>query len=432
MQGRYSAKKIILHYLNSEMVSNPNETELNQFPIKQIEIIGNEKTDADIIFRELLFSQGDLVSLKKIIAAQKRVLNTGLFTQARFDIIGEGDFYTLLITVYERWYIYPIPLLNINERSWSKISYGFQLLYYNFAGRDILLNFTAAFGYNPQFKLAYYNPWFFGDLKLFTNFMVYKGKVQAKNPALDNLEYDKIGLDWLIGKRFGHFTFLGLTYNYTEISQPLQTGLTLSPSGRDIVPSITLSLQYDNRDYKEYPHSGCNVQFWTKKAGNSKRIDYNLYGADLRGYLPLNNSLTIAMRGAVNLTSGDIPLYERSFFGFNERIRGRFYDIFEGENLAFGGIEFRFPVLPITYMDVPPVPGFEQYSSHLKFGASAGIFYDTGAVWFQDKELSRQDFKSGFGAGIHFHLPYIDVFRIECGLNSDWETQFIAEINTAF
>lgn len=418
-------------FLNSEIVVESGKTDTVRLKLIKIEIIGNKKTKPQIILRELLFSENQSISLAQFISAQKRILSLQLFTQVRFDIVGDRQHSTLIISVYERWYVFPIPLFYLNERSWRKISYGGSLLYYNFLGRNILLNFTAAFGYNPQLKLAYYNPWFFGKYKFFTNLKLFKGKVRSKSPEYEDVDDSRIGIDWLIGKRFGHFTYLGLNLNYTEITAT-DSGLTLSPSSKDILPSVSLLFQYDNRDLKEYPHKGWNLQFWGRRAGNNKWLHYYQYGADLRRYQPITQKTTLALRAATMLSSGNIPIYDRMYLGYEERIRGRFYDIFEGENLIFGGIEFRFSLLKIRYTDVPPMPGFEAYSSHLKFGISAGIFYDTGAVWFQDHKLIREDFKSGFGAGIHFHLPYIDVFRVECGFNSQWKVQFIAEVETAF
>jgi outer membrane protein assembly factor BamA len=418
-------------FLNSVNIHDFEKVDTVRVPLKKIEIIGNYKTKSEIILRELLFSENETVPLIQFLAAQKRLQSLELFTQVRFDIIGERNFSTLIISVHERWYIFPIPIFYLNERSWKKISYGGSLLYYNFLGRNILLNFTAAFGYNPEYKLAYYNPWFFGKHKLFTNLKLFKGKVRSLSTQYDNLEDERIGIDWLIGKRFGHFTYFGLIFNYTEITAP-DSGLTLTPSGKDILPSITASFQYDNSDLKEYPHRGWNLFFMGKRAGNNKWLHYYQYGFDFRRYQPITTKTTLALRTAGMFSSGNIPVYDRFYFGYEERIRGRFYNVVEGENLITAGIEFRFPLLKVRHIDVLPLPGFEAYSSNLKFGISAGIFYDTGAIWYQDHKLVKQDFNSGFGAGIHFHFPYINVFRLECGFNSHGDAQGIAEIEKAF
>ena len=129
-------------FQNYEIVVESGKADSIRLNLKKIEIIGNKKTKPDIILRELLFSENQSVSLSQFISAQKRILSLELFTQVRFDIVGDRQHSTLIISVYERWYIFPIPLFYLNERSWRKISYGGSLLYYNFLGRNILLNFT--------------------------------------------------------------------------------------------------------------------------------------------------------------------------------------------------------------------------------------------------------------------------------------------------
>ena len=418
-------------YYNEEIVVESKNAEATRLFLDQIEIIGNAKTKAEIIVRELLFAEKDSVSLAQMMAAQKRVQSLRLFTQVRFDIIGEKHFAVLIISVYEQWYIFPIPIFYRNERNWKKLSYGGSLLYYNFLGRNILLNFTAAFGYNPEYKMAYFNPWFFGKYKLFTNFKIFKSKVGSLSLAFTGLEDQRTGMDWLIGKRFGHFTYVGLTLNYMEIKAS-RAGLVLSPSGIDKLPSLSLLLQFDNADLKDYPHRGWNLSFLGKRAGNNLWLHYYLYGYDFRRYQPLTTQTTLAVRCAGFFSSGKIPVYDRFYFGYEERIRGHFYDIVEGENLLFNGVEFRFPLLKIRYLDLPALPGLESYSHHLKFGLSVGIFVETGAAWFQNHQLTAQDFITGFGAGLHFHVPYFEVLRFDCGSNGQGEIQAIVELGIPF
>lgn len=432
MAGFYASIGFCQIYLNSQEVDESTNSDTAKFQISRIEIIGNDKTKPEVILRELRFAENQQILFKEIISAYKRILSLMLFNRVKFDVIGDSEYSMLLITVYEKWYIFPLPLLYRNERTWRKISYGGKLLYYNFLGKNILLNFTAAFGYNPVFKFSYSNPWFLGDLKLFTNLSFYYRKVRSLSPELNEYEDTRRGFDWLIGKRFGHFIFTGITFGYTELAAPAEIGLTLSPDGTDKLPSISVTFQYDNRDLKEYPHRGWLLSFWTKRIGNGGKIRYYRYGSDLRKYMPLSPKLTLALRSAVDLSAGEIPSYDRVYFGYYERLRGYYYDVFEGENLAFGGAEIRFPIMKVRYIDLETLPQLGEYSSNLKFGLSAGLFLETGAVWYQKQSLSFQDFKSGFGAGVHFHLPYVDIFRLECGFNFHWEPNAIAEVEVAF
>lgn len=419
-------------YVNGEEPDEAAFEDSTSYQILKIDIIGNEKTRPEVILRELHFSENEPVSHAALSAAFKRVQSLMLFNRVKFDLVGDSEYSSLLITVYERWYIFPIPVLYRNERDWRKISFGGKLLYYNFLGRNILLNFSAAFGYNPLLKFSYYNPWFMGDLKLFTNFSIYYGKVRSLSPELNEYEDTRTGFDWLIGKRFGHYFYAGLTISYAEIKAPPEIGLTLSPSGTDRFPSLTATVQYDNRDLKEYPHQGWFLTLSGKRAGNGGVIQHYRYGADLRTYAPISRKTTLALRAAVDLSSGKIPSYDRVYFGYWERLRGHYYDVYEGENLAFAGAEFRFPILKIRYIDVETLPELEQYSSNLKFGVSAGLFAEAGKVWNHDDALTLKYFKPGFGAGVHFHVPYVEVFRLECGFDFDWNPSLIAEVEVAF
>lgn len=420
-------------YINDEEWDDARCRDSIRYQIDRIELIGNDKTQPEVILRELHFSEKQVVSLSELLAALKRVQSLMLFNRVKFDVVGDSENSTLLITVYERWYIFPIPLLYRNERTWKKISYGGKLLYYNFLGRNMLLNLSAAFGYNPQLKFSFDNPWFLGEAKLFTNLTVFYSRIRSLSLELNDYEDRRLGLEWTIGKRFGHFLYTGMTLGYMKLVAPAGIGLTLSPSGTDYLPSIVVGIQYDNRDLKEYPHQGWWVGVSGKHVGASKLINYYRYGTDLRCYLPVTQHLTLALRGSANLSHGTIPSYDRTFLGYEDRIRGRYYEIFEGENFAFGGVELRFPLLKIRYLDVEPIIAqMREYSSNLKFGISAGIFFDNGIVWYQRQKPSLQQVKSGFGAGLHFHLPYVEIFRVECGFNKQLKAQAIADIEVAF
>ncbi len=418
-------------YYNSVELPERAASDTVSVEIERIELIGNEKTRDYVILRELHFDAGDSLTLKEIFLAQKRILNTFLFNRVIFDLVGDmRTGYVLMITVTERWYFFPLPILYLNDRSWSKVSYGAKLLYYNFLGRNILLNWTAAFGYDPQFKFAYRDLWFGGDLKLLTNFQVFKSSIKSKTLLYERAEDERVGIDWLIGKRFGYYFYLLFQFGYMELKHPQ---INLSDNNKDILPNFAVSVQYDNRDLKEYPHRGINASVWWRRVKYKSPINYTRYGADLRAYIPVTTYTTLALRGSLNMSDGLIPLYEHTFLGYEERIRGQFHQKHEGENLIIGGIEYRFPIVTIRYFDMEELalPGFEEYYRNLKFGISAGLFYDYGAIWDQDETLSKRHYLYGFGAGLHFHLPYIEIFRLEIGFDKKFNHEYIAEIGIA-
>ncbi|MEE4312466.1 MAG: BamA/TamA family outer membrane protein [candidate division KSB1 bacterium] len=418
-------------YFNAIELSEKSDTEAESFVINRIEIAGNEKTKDYIILRELHFTTGDSIDVKGLYLAQKRLLNLFLFNRVVFDIIGTPDEAMLLITVTELWYIFPVPIMYLNERSWDKISYGAKFNYYNFLGRSILLKTVAAFGYNPEYRFSYRNPWFGGDLKLLTTFTIYKKRVRTKSLEFERESDRRAGFEWTIGRRFGHHFYTMLTFGYLEIDH---RRTAISPDGKDELPIYSLGLLYDNRDLIEYPHRGFNLLFWAKRVKNRSPIDYWQYGADLRGYIPLPAYTTLALRTSCSLSEGRIPIYDRVYLGYYEKIRGQFNRKFEGENLVISSAELRIPLMKIRYLDLTrfAFPGFERYYYDLKFGLSAALFYDIGAVWFQNESLRKDALHTGFGAGLHLHLPYVDLMRLEIGFDPDFNHEYIAEVELAF
>ena len=81
-------------------------------------------------------------------------------------------------------------------------------------------------------------------------------------------------------------------------------------------------------------------------------------------------------------------------------------------------------------MNIPAIPA--QYLRNLPIGLSAGIFVDSGIIWNLAHEYALKNFYTGFGLGLHFHLPYVQVFRCDLAFNEDFRNQFIIEIGVAF
>jgi outer membrane protein assembly factor BamA len=122
-----------------------------------------------------------------------------------------------------------------------------------------------------------------------------------------------------------------------------------------------------------------------------------------------------------------IPTYARGYFGSGERIRGYYTTIWEGENLAGGTAELRCALLePRTFLfsALPLPPEFSIW----RFGVSLALFADTGIAWFRQDNVRLGSFASGYGAGLHFLLPYGYVLRTEYARNNRGHGEFILDL----
>jgi hemolysin activation/secretion protein len=162
---------------------------------------------------------------------------------------------------------------------------------------------------------------------------------------------------------------------------------------------------------------------------------------DGRFYAPISGPLSFGVRELLILSSGTMPLYDRVFLGFNERIRG-YYNLvlpdparsseYSRYNISLTSIELRFPILPIRYVTIKNGPLIPSLFRNLKFGLSAGVFVDSGIVWRNAGELRWNDLYTGYGVGLHIHLPYINVLRLEYALNKTGRGQFILDAGVSF
>ena len=112
-------KKIILFILISLVYFQSNAQEY----INEIIITGNTKTKNYVILREVSFKEKESykkdVLDKKIKASQNNLLNLKLFNFVKIKKINTGDVIKISITVVEKWYIWPYPILEISERNFN-------------------------------------------------------------------------------------------------------------------------------------------------------------------------------------------------------------------------------------------------------------------------------------------------------------------------
>jgi len=428
-------RKIVKYFLIilTCMIVLPVTIQSQQFPqepISAIIIMGNDQTDEEVIRRELLFSEGDVINDSILIQSHKRLMNLWLFNRVEFKPIPGEDKVALLIMITERWYIFPYPRIQIEDRDWSKISYGFGFAHENFRGMNEKLYATILFGERPGYRFNYRNPWFGRNLHLL--FGINLNKFLMNNHLL-NFEEDHLDINFYLGKYWSRefYTILGFSRDQISVGDDFAVYMQ-TQSNRDINYGIRFSVTHDTRDLYAYPSQGHVAQFWVSKQGFFvPEIDYWKYQLELKKYYTWRK-LTFAARVTTLQSIGSLPIYDLVYFGFGERIRGHFYEVFTGKHFAAGNLELRYPIIDLKYFTFRPdlLPDF--FTTNLKFGLNAAIFTDTGIIWKNRDELRLHNFISGWGFGLHFIVPYIEVFRIETAFNENWDSQFIFEVRTAF
>ncbi len=407
------------------------------YVVRNITIRGNETTKDFVILREMSVRPGSRATEEAIQYDRNRIYSLGLFNNVQIWIQPlSGVDADLLVEVHERWYIFPYPIFGLRDRDWSKVYYGVGLIHTNFLGRNEKLAASLVLGYNPSISLSYRNPFLDDTGTSFLEASLSYNKVRNRSTTLlaGESDFDErhFSTGLTLGKRFGiqHTIWLSVGYEVVDLSDhvPLRT---LSPTGVDKYPIVSLGYSYDTRDLAIYPTYGTFFRASVTKNGvPGADVNYVRYAADVRRYVPLTGSLVITGRIFTDVfAAGRLPEYNHVYFGYGERIRGHFKEILEGENIFGMSSELRMPIIPIRYFTV----GFLPPAFNLwKFGVLASIFGDAGTTWYRGQPLATNRLVKGYGAGIDILFAYDAVLRLEYALNEERRGEFILDVGAPF
>lgn len=164
IEGRLyaSLRKIILQTLVLLFVTNTAFAQENKtVTVGTITVEGDKITHKPIIYREIEFAEGDVLTEQeldeKIVKSRQNLLNRSLFNFVTISTDYEQDVCNILVSVVERWYIWPIPIVEYADRNFNvwwetkdfnRLNYGVDLRVENFRGRMENLNIIVKGGYD--------------------------------------------------------------------------------------------------------------------------------------------------------------------------------------------------------------------------------------------------------------------------------------------
>lgn len=405
--------------------------------IDSIRIEGNETTKDFIILRELTFQMGDSVSGKMLRFNRERVFSLRLFNQVEFKIEKTPDKNILVIQLTESWYLYPLPLLRIQDGDLKKSTYGINLSYRNFRGRNESLRAAIGFGYDPFYSFNYENPALSYEegIGLLFSFAYVKStnkSVKAKSIIGEDFTNKMYLQSISLSKIFNQFNtgFLTVGFNYIETPYSV-LGITASGKNIDRVPFAGLSYIYDSRDLKQFSENGLYtfVSFY-HNGFSIDDISYNQFNIDFREYRKIVNDFSAKWRVKYQTAFGNVvPYYDYSFLGYSDHIRGHFQDVREGKSFILTSLEVSHPIVKEWNFHIK-LPLLPEKLTSARIGIYLTSFFDTGDAFDTNSKLAIKNFYYGYGLGITFlFLPY-NAFRLEYAVNENGQGEFV--IGTGF
>jgi outer membrane protein assembly factor BamA len=431
---------ILYSELFCQGIDSLNNPKLFPFIVDSIYIQGNEITEDYIIMRELTFGVGDTLTQTLLFYNRERIYSLGIFNHVYLiPNVVEGK-NILTIELEEGWYLYPIPFIDVKERDLKKLSFGLYLKLKNFRGRNEELSAAFAFGYDPAFYLNFFSPSIIGKENIFFRTRVGFSDISNKSPSAQVLYEEPfsqkiIYAQLVLGKRLGLYQKLYFTggFNYLETPKYIE-GINGSNNRIDNIVDAGVGYEYDTRDLAQFPKNGiytsANLVF---RGLGVDDINYRVLAINFREYRNLFNKLVSKWKFASRMTFGEnIPFYDQSIIGVEEKIRGHMYEKYEGNDIYTGFVELFYPIVEELNLDLSFIPIIPDKLLSYRLGFYTQVFAETGIAKYKYQPFALNRFVSGYGFGITFLILPHQVLRFEVGFNEKAKAELIFDLGISF
>ncbi len=431
--------------------------------VQKITIEGNEKTNASIIKRELGFSIGDSIAGESLPAllkrAERQLINTSLFLQiaVKYSIISLFDL-EILITVKERWYIFPVPVFSLADdnfnvwwrqqmRSLKRINIGLALTYANISGHNDELSFGFQTGFSNGLGLNYNRPNIgknkrheLGIQSFFTSRreVIYNADANMKSVLRQDdiiIRNKEVKITYAYRKKINTQHSFSLRYSNMRIADTLAS---LNPqylgSGRNNISYVEAAykIRHIHADNWQYPLKGYSMTAELAKSGFGKWNDINMFRISLNAgrYISYGKKWYSDHVLIANAAFSDnLPFIKQQALGYNDSkiLRGLDFFVLNGRGYLLFKNNIKKKLLDKQLMLKFLPAQFETIPLRIFLKG----FGDAGYVWGKgdknDRLINRWLFTGG--AGIDLVTYYDAAFACEYGWNQFGRPGFFVRMN---
>jgi outer membrane protein insertion porin family len=380
--------------------------------VRRISIAGNQKTQDEVIRRELRQLESSWYSLEKIARSKERLQRTGYFSDVNIEtpaVAGTSDQVDVNVTVTER----NTGTLNfgLGYSAAEKLTIQASISQSNILGTGNMLAFQVNNGsVNKVYSFTYVNPYWTAD-GISRGFDFFRRDVDTSTLSIASYHTYSTGA----GVRFGipvtefDTVNIGFTGERTKLSvdptapQRYLDFITQFGETSDTLRT-NLSFARDTRDSLTWPTRG-----WLNEAGaeiGTPPGDLKYYRLNYQSqwfFTPEKFSwLTLMLNGEVGYADGyggkPLPFFKNFYAGGVGSVRAfetatlgprdTNGDVLGGNRRFIGNIELLFPM-----------PGYKEKNVRL-----AG-FLDFGNVWGPGEKVQAGDIRVGAGLAVSWDSP---------------------------
>lgn len=440
--------------------------------ITAIEIMGNKKTKARIITRELDFKVGDSLDIansKRIQRNENMIINSGLFVAAEItliDIDQESQRAKVLISVKEDWYIYPSPTWSFADRNfnvwwenfrwdWRRVNIGLTMVHTNFTGHADELKITLQEGFTRKFELRYRYPYLnkaqtigieTGILYSDQNDIRYQTEEDIDVFLRDTTKNifsrfrARLGLQY----RPSIFERHRLTFQYQDLGID-QTVAELNPNYflEGALRQRTFRLQYqftsDRRDNRFYAMRGhaWDIQLTKEGLGIFNNLNTLTLAASFSKHWSFTEkiSLKTSLKGHAAFIRDLYPYHNYRALGSSSNlVRG--YQLYLVDGLDYGylktDVRYRMLDFVLNLGKLMPIKSYRSVPIQTYFVLHNDMGYVNEPFFNDDSNMLDNSFLLGYGAGVDFVFQGKHVIQLVLTRNNWKEWGFIIDTDLGF
>ena len=460
----YCLKKFVFCFLLLSSFLSQAQDSIHYLKVRHITFIGNKKTKAFVIHREMTIHENDSFPANEMDATllQQRlnIFNIGLFNEVNVNIKNwENDSLDLIIQLRERWVIIPVPIIKFADRNvvewwkqrnhdFKRLQYGAQVNWRNLTGRNDVLQFGMSFGFAQRLDIGYAIPQFNRkkeQVGLSVFFTMLRTKHVAFNTINDELTYLDLGKSWQFQKieitptisyrKQIHTThFFSTGYGLSAISDSAYQANPNYFLGERRQQYFKIGYTYvaDYRNVRTYPTAGWYLQagFLNYGLGFMKTrmttasfqfSKYFLWKKQPR----FSAAAMIKWQFSWPLKQPYNLQYIKSF-GYEENaIRGYELNVIDGQHFLLFKNEYRFRVFSFQMSKIKKFKGknagiLNSSLAYLPLNLYLTAYFDAGYVWdkyFTENNQYKNKWQFGYGVGLNFVTFNSKLFRIEYSIN---------------
>lgn len=386
---------------DGKLVIKVNEGILEGFKIK-----GLKKTKEKVILRELRPKVGKPLNKNDVVRSYQRLTNLDFFESVDVKPIAgvEPNACVLEVDVTEKnTGIFGIGAgYSSSDGFVGMISLGDR----NFRGTGDSINVTltksstdtSAKGY----IFSYRRPWLdsketAGIFKIYNRTFEYN-EYNEDGDFVEEFMRKNVGFELGFSRPQSEYTSNSITFrNKDDKYQKYKSGTdrstntTWKEDNFGLTRSILMQHVTDTRDNYIYPTEGYKSTLGYEYAGLGGDFSYHKFTIDGSTFRKVGRNQILVFHGSYGHATEDLPTVSKFMLGGQDTIRGYRDDMFRGNSMVLGNIEYRFPL-----------------SKNFK----AALFTDFGSAW--DTGWTPSKLHGSYGVGVMLDSP-LGLIRVDIG-----------------